>query len=148
MGCVGAHLRRAAVAGAATGLRSTVGLAALIARGRDLPGALAGKAARPAAGAAVGTELVLDKMPFTASRLDPPGLAGRLAFAAAAGALIARAAERPALPAAVVACAAALVTAKVGHDARVAAAERVPPLVAAVVEDALALGLASAAARG
>jgi uncharacterized membrane protein len=145
---MGAHLRRAALAGAATGLRSTVAVAALINRGRRLPGVLANPLARPAAGLGVATELVLDKLPFTGSRLDPPGLAGRLVFAAAAGALIARAAARPVLPAAAVACAAALVTAKVGHDARVAAAERVPPLAAAVVEDALALGLASAAARG
>ena len=145
---MGATIRHAVLAGAATGLRSTVAVAALINRGRrGLPTPLAKPVARPAAGIAVATELVLDKMPFTASRLDPPGLAGRLVFAAAAGALIARAAGEPALPAVAVACLASLAAAKVGHDARVAATERFPALAVALAEDALALGLATVASR-
>ncbi|HZQ86980.1 MAG TPA: hypothetical protein VFA83_19195 [Acidimicrobiales bacterium] len=143
-----AHLRRAALAGAATGLRSTVGLAALVnAKGPGLPAALRGAAARPAAAIGVATELVLDKLPFTGSRLEPPGLAGRLVFAAGAGAALARAAGRPVLPAAAVACVASLAAAKAGHDARAAAAERFPPLAVALAEDALAVALAAAAAR-
>jgi len=144
---VGTPLGNAVLAGAATGLRSTAALAALInAGGRGLPAPLAKPVARRAAAVGVVTELVLDKMPFTTSRLDPPGLAGRLVFAAAAGAVIARAAAKPALPA-VAACLASLVAAKAGHDARVAAAERFPALAVALVEDAVALGIAAAASR-
>jgi len=145
---VGTPLGNAVLAGAATGLRSTAALAALInAGGRGLPAPLAKPVARRAAAVGVVTELVLDKMPFTTSRLDPPGLAGRLVFAAAAGAVIARAAAKPALPAVAAACLASLVAAKAGHDARVAAAERFPALAVALVEDAVALGIAAAASR-
>lgn len=145
---MGGHLRRAAIAGTATGLRSTVAVAALVARrGRGLPSLLTGRVARPAAGAAVASELVIDMLPSTPSRLSPPGLVGRLVFAGAAGALIARAAGRAVLPAAAVACAAAVASAKAGHDARVALAERFPPAAVAVAEDLVALTLAAAAAR-
>jgi uncharacterized membrane protein len=137
------------LAGAATGLRSTVALAALVSRrSPGLPPLLEAPLARPAAGAAVASELVIDKLPNTPSRLSPPGLAGRLVFAAAAGALLARGAGRPVLPSVLIASATALVAARVGHDARVALAERFPPAAVAVAEDLLAIGLASLASGG
>jgi hypothetical protein len=43
-----------------------------------LPAALRHPAARRIAAVADGAELVADKLPMTPSRLDPPGLAGRL----------------------------------------------------------------------
>jgi uncharacterized membrane protein len=90
---------------------------------------------------------VLDKLPFTGSRLDPPGLIGRLVFAAGAGAVLARGAGKPIVPAMLVACAASLAAAKAGHDARAALAERFPPVAVALAEDGIALALAAAAAR-
>jgi hypothetical protein len=68
-------LERAAVLGAATGMRSTVALTGLILRRSDgLPAVLRHPAARRIAAAAVGAELVVDKLPGTQSRLDPPRL--------------------------------------------------------------------------
>lgn len=141
-------LKPAALAGAATGLRSTVAMAALINVGAPgLPHQLTGQAARAGALLGVAGELVTDKLPSTPSRLGPTGLGGRLALAAAAGAVLARGGKDPVLPTVVVAAAAALASAKIGHDVRAAAAKRVPPLAAAVAEDAVALSLAAISAR-
>jgi uncharacterized membrane protein len=87
-------LVRAAALGAATGLRSTVALAALVLRrGDGLPAAFRHPAARPVAVAASGGELVTDKLPGTGSRLAPPSLAGRVICASLAAAVLARAAR-------------------------------------------------------
>jgi uncharacterized membrane protein len=138
-------LLRAAVLGAATGLRSTVALAALVLRGGDgLPAALRHPAARPVAVAASGGELVTDKLPGTGSRLAPLSLAGRVTCAGLAAAVLARAGRQAPVPAVLVAAAAALAAAKVGHDARAALGRRLPDPVVAVAEDALAIGLAAA----
>lgn len=145
----GAYLGRAALAGAATGLRSTVGVGALVDTGSSgLGGVLTTPPARVVAGLGVAGELVVDKLPITPSRLEPPGLLARVALAAVAGAVIARAAERRIAPAAVVAAATAVVSARVGHDLRGRASKHVPPLAAAVGEDVVAIGLAVLAARG
>jgi len=72
--------------GCGSGMRSTVGLAAVIAREmprRCLPGALP-PSCGTCCGVAVVVELVLDKMPFTGSRLEPAGMAGRVVFASVA----------------------------------------------------------------
>ncbi len=143
------RLRRflpAALVGAASGMRSTAGLAAVIVRGdaEKLPAVLRHRLASPAACVGVAVELVLDKMPFTGSRLEPAGMAGRVAFAGVAGALVAR--ER--LAAAAVAIAAAALTAKGAHDVRARLAETLPDRAVAVVEDLAALGTAFAGCRG
>jgi uncharacterized membrane protein len=136
-------LELAALAGAATGLRSTVAMAALINAGvPGLPRQLTGYVAKVAASLGVAGELVADKLPSTPSRLLPVGLGGRLALAA--GAVLARSAKDPLLPTVAVAAAAALLSARIGHDVRAAASKRVPP---AAAEDAVALGLAAASAR-
>ena len=141
-----AFLGRAAALGAASGLRTTAGLGALTFRGdSDLPGVLRHRGARPAAAVAVGTELVLDKLPITGSRLDPPGLVGRVLFAGLAAAALAASERRSALLPVALAGAASLAAAKVGHDVRAALARRFPDLALAVVEDALTAGLAVAA---
>jgi uncharacterized membrane protein len=142
------HLVRAALAGAATGLRSTSGVGALVeSSSSGLPLALTSTPARAVAGLAVAGELVVDKLPNTPSRLDPPGLLARVALASAAGAVIARASERPMVPGAVVAAIAAAASARVGHDIRQRASAYVPPIAAAVAEDVVALTLAVGAAR-
>ncbi len=131
-------LRRAAMLGAATGLRTTVGVGRLVARRSGVLG-------RSVAAAAVCAELVLDKLPSTGSRLAPPALAGRLLVAAVGAAALARAESRPPFGPAAVSAAAALGAAKAGHDARVALARRLPDPVVAVAEDALAFALAARA---
>ena len=137
---------RAAVIGAASGLRSTVGLGTLAIKGSNgLGPVLAHRAAGPLAACGVLAELVLDKLPITGSRLEVPGLVGRVVFAGIAATALARTEDEPVIAAAIVASAAALVAAKIGHDARVAIAERLPDAVVAVVEDAIAIGLAVAA---
>jgi uncharacterized membrane protein len=137
-------LEHAAVLGAATGMRSTVALAALIMRSSDgLPAVLRHPAARRIAATADGAELFVDKLPGTPSRLDPPGLTGRLISASLAAAVLARSEHRGPIPSMLTASAAALAAAKICHDARAALARRVPDPVVAVAEDALAIGLAA-----
>ena len=109
-----------------------------------LPPVFKHRLAVPAAGVAVAVELVLDKLSFTGSRLEPTGMAGRLVFAGVASALLAR--ERsPVVPAVVVAIGAAAVSAKVAHDVRARLAQSVPDRVVAAGEDIVALGVAYAA---
>lgn len=137
-------LEHAALLGAATGMRSTVALAALIFRRSDgLPAVLRHPAARRIAAAADGAELVVDKLPETPSRLDPPGLTGRLISASLAAAVLARSEHRSPIPSMLTASVAALAAAKICHDARAALARRLPDPVVAVAEDALAIGLAA-----
>src|SRR5258707_13826848 len=91
-------LRPAILAGAATGMRSTVAVAALISHSASgLPTWLAPRPAAVVAPLPVTGELVMDKLPSTSSRLEPPGLAGRAAVAALAGAVIARGTDQPPL---------------------------------------------------
>jgi uncharacterized membrane protein len=135
---------RAAVLGAATGMRSTVALTALILRRSDgLPAVLHRQGARSAAAIADAGELIIDKLPQTPSRLDPPGLTSRVVSASLAAAALARSAHRRPIPAMAIASACALAAAKVCHDARAALARHVPDPVVAVAEDALAIGLAA-----
>jgi uncharacterized membrane protein len=137
-------LEHAAVLGAATGMRSTVALAALIVRRSDgLPAALRHPAARWIAATADGAELVADKLPGTPSRLDPPGLIGRLIFASLAAVVLARSAHRGPIPSVLTGSVAVLAAAKICHDARAALARRLPDPVVAVAEDALAIGFAA-----
>src|SRR4051794_10868256 len=139
----------AALVGAATGLRSTIGVGALVeTASRGLPAFATTSPARVVAGVGVAGELVVDKLPKTPSRLEPPGLAARIVLAAVAGAALARASERPVGAAALLASTTAVVSARVGHDLRRAASRWVPPLVAALVEDAVAVGLATFSVRG
>ena len=140
----GSVLEHAAVLGAATGMRSTVALAALIMRSSDgLPAVLRHPAARRIAATADGAELLVDKLPGTPSRLAPPGLTGRLISASLAAAVLARSEHRSPIPSMLTASVAALAAAKICHDARATLARRLPDPVVAVAEDALAIGLAA-----
>ncbi|HLJ68465.1 MAG TPA: hypothetical protein VKX16_14015 [Chloroflexota bacterium] len=140
------YLGRAALAGVATGLRSFSVAGVLIISGvPGLPVQLRRLKVRTLAGGAVAFELIVDKLPATGSRLEIPWLTIRAVVAASAGAVLARGARRPALPAMLVASSAALAGAKLGHDVRVGAARRFPPLAVAIVEDGIAFGLAAIA---
>jgi uncharacterized membrane protein len=135
--------------GAATGLRSTSGLAAVVigADPQGLPSFLRGRPARTLVALGTLSELVIDKLPATGSRLDPGPLAGRIVLGGLAGGLFARGRRHPVLPAVAVGAVAALVSAKVGHDSRVALAKRVSDPVAAVMEDLTTGTLAIGAVR-
>jgi hypothetical protein len=149
MGTHSSLYARSAALGAATGLRSTLGVGALALRGSPgLGPVLAHPAARPLGAFAVGVELVLDKLPMTGSRLEPVGLVGRLIFAGVAATALALAADEPPFLPVFVASATALAAAKIGHDVRAAVATKLPDPVVAVVEDALAITLAAAATAG
>jgi len=134
------------LAGAATGLRSTSAVAALIsARAADPPAALTEPVAAGRQGSV--SPASSNKKLSTPSRLTPVGLGGRVVFASLAGAVLGRRTKHAVLPAVIVASVAALVTATVGHDLRVAADERFGSPAPASVEDAVALSLAAAFAR-
>ncbi|MGO9962767.1 MAG: hypothetical protein ACLPUG_04985 [Acidimicrobiales bacterium] len=141
------RLLASALVGAASGMRSTAGLAAVIVGGdaEKLPALLRHRLAPPAACVALAVELVLDKLPSTGSRLEPAGMAGRVLFAGVAGAVVGR--ERSAVAGAAVAIAAAALSAKVAHDVRARLAENVPDRAVAVVEDLAALGTAFVGCR-
>jgi len=130
-------------------MRSTAGFSAVVRHGdaSGLPPAFRTRLARPAAVAAVAVEVVIDKMPFTGSRLEPAGMAGRLVFAGAAAGLAARQRARPVIPAALVAMVTAAAIAKAAHDVRARLAETMPDRAVAVAEDLLALGIAAAGCR-
>src|ERR1700722_19019435 len=135
-------LEHAAILGAATGMRSTVALAALIFRRSDgLPAVLKHPAARRIAATADGAELVADKPPRRLSRPDPPGITGRLKFASLAAAVLARSEHQGPIPSMLTASVAALAAAKICHDARAALGRRLPDHVVAVAENALGIGL-------
>ena len=91
---------------------------------------------------------MVDKLPNTPSRLEPAGIAGRLVLGALAAGLGARSRQAPWPPAAAIGASSAIVSAKVGHDARAHFARNLPDPPVAVVEDAVAVGLAAAGARG
>lgn len=141
---------RPALLGAATGLRSQLGVAAVVLaageHGRDrLPGRMQHPAALRSALVSVTTELLTDKTRFARSRLAPAALATRLVLAGFAARALARLEGRDPGPDVAVAVVAALVAAKVGHDVRAVAARRFPDPLVALVEDAVAVVLAAGA---
>ena len=163
MTSISRRLAGSALAGAATGARSSTGLAALTLATR--PGAssqpdrfLSRPWVKVIAGLAGGLEYALDKLPSGPSRLAPPGLAARLAGAAGSGAVIARrdpaepgGPEAPATLTETASCAAtavttALVSAWLGLHWRGWAADRFGhDWIGAVLEDLITLTLAATA---
>ena len=138
---------RSVLLGAASGLRSQLGLATVVARSDpSLPPVFGKPWTRRLLVAAAAGELVVDKLPTTPSRLAPPGFVGRLALGALAAGLFAQTRQAPWLPAAAIGASSAAIAAKVGHDLRARVAHYAPDPAVAVVEDALALGLAAAGA--
>jgi len=139
----------ASTLGAATGIRSTAGLATLAlgpptthargTRSRLLRGAL---------GAAFLAEVLADKLVTLPSRIDASPLAGRALLGAAAAAAAARRTAESKLAAAVVGSATAVGTAWLATAGRSAARGRgVPDVLPALVEDATVIALGAAARR-
>ena len=146
-------LLRAAALGAASGSRSTAGVAAvaLTSRRGDRGALASGLGSTPgtvvSALAAAG-ELVGDKLPATPSRLAPPSLGGRLALGGTSAAAIARRdGHDPVLPALVGAASAAGMS-LLGNRLRAAAARRFgSDRPGAFAEDGLAAALGWLGAR-
>jgi uncharacterized membrane protein len=134
--------------GAASGLRSQLGVATVVARsGAALPPVFRNPWTKRLLAVAAAGELVADKLPSAPSRLSPPGIASRLVLGALAAGLLAQTrGDASWFPAAVVGASSAVVAAKVGHDVRARLARRVPDPAVAVAEDAVALALAAAGA--
>lgn len=131
---------RSALLGVAAGGRSSLGAAGPALTGSSTP-------AKLGALAALGTEVVLDKLPTTPSRLSPAGLPTRLlAGAGGALALARRNDSRLVLPA-LAGGVGALVGSVAGASWRAWAGQRVPDWQAAVAEDVVSFGLAVLASR-
>ncbi|MBW9207276.1 hypothetical protein KV097_15140 [Mumia sp. zg.B17] len=137
-----ALLLASGIAGLASGGRSTLGPAVTrlsskhSARSRGL--VLAG----------IASELVVDKLPQTPSRLRLAPLAGRVAAGGLAGFQIARLGKAPVVASTVAGAAAALAGSYAGNAWRQAWARTgKPDLPAALAEDAASIGLAYAASR-
>jgi uncharacterized membrane protein len=147
-------LVRSALVGAATGGRSSAGLAALAATASPAPGS-AGHAplptaARAGAGLLAVGELVADKLPGTPARTEPQGAIPRIGLGGVASGVLARRAGRsPVLPA-LVGGAAAAGTTLAGFWWRDTFAPGLgwSPLTAALVEDAAVVALAAVAIAG
>ncbi len=132
---------RSAALGLAAGSRSSLGLATA------LHASPAGLVAGRAAAALVTGELVADKLPFTPSRLQTPSLAIRVTSGVAGGAVLAhREHARPLVPGLVGGMSAALGSV-LGAGWRDVAAAGLADWQAALLEDAVALGLVAFAAR-
>lgn len=143
-------LLRSAALGFASGARSTLGVAAMLLLTSPRTGQSKGGVgrARLAAGAlAVGGELVADKLPMTPSRLQAPSLAARVAAGTGAGVALARHLDAPVAVPALVGGGCAAAGSFAGAAWRESAASHLPDWRAALVEDAAALLLASAALR-
>jgi hypothetical protein len=139
-------LSASVLVGAATGLRSQLGVAAVVLRADQdrLPAFLRTRAAARSVIAAAGGEILADKSARAIDRLRPVPLAMRFALGGVAGGLLAHAERRPVAPSVAIASAAAVLAAKVGHDLRARAARTVPDRVVAVAEDGVAIALAVA----
>ncbi|HET9120047.1 MAG TPA: hypothetical protein VFN72_05905 [Solirubrobacterales bacterium] len=130
--------------GAASGLRSQMGVAAIAVRSDpSLPPIVRQPWTRRVLVAAAVGELIADKLPNTPSRLEPQGIVGRLVLGGLAAGLFAQTRRAPWLPAAGMGAASAIVAAKIGHDLRAQLAKQVPDPAVAVIEDAVALSLAA-----
>ncbi len=100
-----------------------------------------------ALGASAGGEIVVDKMPFVPSRLQPGPLSGRVVIGGAAGAALAKEAGNPVGTGAAAGAVGGLLGSLAGYWGRRLAgqATRLPDPVVAVVEDAIGIWLGWAA---
>lgn len=138
-----------ALIGVATGLRSQIGVATIVVAtpASALPGPLRHRAARPVVAALALGEIVVDKIPSIPDRTEPPALAARLGLGALSAWLLGSGSGRSAVLRVATGAAAAAAGAFGGRAARGALARRLSPIPAALIEDAVAVGLAVTAVR-
>jgi uncharacterized membrane protein len=133
----GEKLRAAVLLGGAGGLRTFTPAATLAARGR-LP--INAKQRKLLIAAAAG-ELIVDKLPAVPSRTEPLPYLGRIAGGALCGSVVAGG------PGALAGAGAAVAATVVGYQCRRLASQRIPGTLVALLEDALAIGVANFAAH-
>ncbi|MDQ3696027.1 MAG: DUF4126 family protein [Chloroflexota bacterium] len=149
----------AAGAGVATGMRSMSALAAASAaarRGRlEVGDAWTGRLLRArgasiALGLAVAGELVGDKLPIAPSRLEPGPLVGRTVLGGIVGAIVCRGRGGSPVAGILAGSAAAFLSTQAWGRGRAGIVERtgVPDPLIAVIEDGLALAIASIVTHG
>jgi hypothetical protein len=132
----------AALLGAAAGIRSMVPLATL---GLTLPRRPLAYGAPVAVASAA--ELVYDKLPQAGERTAPGPLVARIGAGALAGGIAGYVLGTSMALTGAAGGLAALASTLLSHRARAAAARRVPPLVAALSGDLLAIGVAAVATQ-
>jgi uncharacterized membrane protein len=136
--------------GFTAGLRSQLPLA-LLARtsGRRDPALIRRRLVRAGLYLSAAGEMAADKLPVVPSRLEPGPLTGRAVFGSLAGAVIANRTGHPAMIGIAAGAAGALVGSFTGYHVRSTAGQvsGFPDPVWALVEDAIALGLGTYAAR-
>ncbi len=139
----------------ATGARSILGLAATTrafethapTAGESKPTRLLrGDGARLALTACAALELVADKLPFIPNRTDPAPLVGRVVAGALIGVAVSDLSHRNRTTGALVGAATALCSAYATFHLRQALMDALPPVTAALVEDTMMVGIASAGA--
>jgi uncharacterized membrane protein len=133
--------------GAATGLRSSSGIAALsLVRPSDrLSPLLRRRWVRAGSVLVAGGELVVDKLPSTPARTGLGGLVPRVVLGAVAAGQLSRGSGSPPAVAGLLGSAAAVGTAFGGLALRRRLSERLSPIPAALIEDALCAALAGGA---
>ncbi len=139
---------RSALLGAASGGRSSLGLVAPLlttpaATGRLRPAT--GRVGSSVGALMLGKELVVDKLPTTISRLEPPALAARLVSGSAGASLLARRERSTTTLPAIFGAAGAVAGSYGGAAWRAWAVDAMPDWQAALIEDSAALLLAAAA---
>ena len=87
-------------------------------------------------------EFIYDKVPTVPSRVAPPLLAGRIAAGAVVGATVGVRAGRNRIGSAILGGLVAFASAHATHRMRRALGKRLPPMAAALVEDAIVVGAA------
>ena len=87
-------------------------------------------------------ELVADQLPSTPSRTKPPGLIARIVLGGLSGACVAVAGAQPMMPGALLGAIGGVAGAFAGYEVRtrLVRALKVPDLIVAVLEDAVAIG--------
>ncbi len=134
-----------AAIGAVCGLRTFTG-PAIVSRAANRKG-LAPDLAVGAAVLLAAGELIADKLPFMPDRTEVPGLAARFIAGASFGVVIAGRRKRSdRIISGIVAGAAAMAAAYAGVQYRKHV--KLPPLAAALLEDAVAIGVGKAAVSG
>lgn len=138
-------LVRSVAIGVAAGSRASLGVAPALLTASV--GGRWGAAVKVVAALGIVAELAGDKLPGTASRLDPPGPQIRMTSGAVGALVLARRAEVGVLVPVLLGVAGAAAGTWGGAAWRAAAVGRRPDWQAAVVEDAVALSLAAFAVR-
>ncbi len=138
---------RSALLGACSGLRSQLGVAAVVVgpESQRIPSVLRTRGAKILSAVMALGELVVDKLPGTPDRTGLPSVVVRMAAGAGSAGLLARSEQEPPGPAATIGAVAALASTFGGFVVRRRLSARWPPLAVALGEDTVAATLATLA---